>query len=1350
MLEALQSPLSESRESVRKHITTLLRGYGMGVPAKLGLPGVIQLLKEEMEREMAVREAKQYSHMASQMAAASAATSTSRSLRDKKSRNKKKRSKKAKSQLPLNRAPLLHNNLVIPEPDVHPHIIPEHVDDIDDDMPVLPPHSSAYNHQGHQHLHHHDIHDPAAAAAASAAAYGACAPPPDGDYMATAQALLARHPPPPRPGFRVCNLPGCGISEADTAKKNSETPRLSQCSRCKAAFYCSREHQRLDWADHQHDCLSVSVQHQYMQNYLQRHMGYDNLGQPHGHPPHTTVPNGGDLDYDSDDSDDAPPSLQHVNTQNGFGGSNGADDGKPPATGEVATPTPAPKKKKKKKKRAVIGQCFAANCEYPSRNLVQGEDRVVIQTMSRLEDPNKPIADGAGSSCTSSAASSVGKKKKKKNKKKKRNILLLHPACFAAACRFQHGVPDESSPELEGRSAADSPFNARGWLHSVATRTISPALDNGAAGGEVARRSPLTAEAVPTPELCIAGIQRLEKDVIGQVKTTQVYQWVRPAVDRKKLEREKAAEKAKAEKQAAEALEAKQRQEKAEREAKAKAAKEAKLEKERMRKEKAAAEKARRKQLQQLEKERAEKSAAKNPAGHAKDKALHPPSAAPSHAQKGSVNGGEAAARSRRALSAQDAVKTPATVVNRAPSERQLGSKSRGSLAKPALTRQQIHEREVAMEERRKRVAQVVEAKRAATKKAAFTALKQEQKVRRAVVRKEKHLKETAFAALRDGAVVTATVNNTDMQASSTVGAGGATAGTTRQQPRLGAHSTPSLRNQPKSKAQQQQQPQKKGQKQTDLIVQGKKIMPQRSSQISAGENGTGKMSNDHVPAPATTRVVASVGVGHHHQPQQLKHPPKPTATATIGYTGRFSGTSVGSQDGAASLSRLNPNAASHNPVGLPRPHPQSNPGMRGHQHHIRQSTQQPLQQNPRLHQQQSRHTRPFAAASQSGITPRAPFLAAPPQHSQQVSLGQMSSQLHHSRPMPQHSLPPPGFEANRGGRAPVSGGRQFASGASGIGLQAPHVAPMGLGDWGGQRPPAVGFSAWGAPPPYGHQPPPGYGAHPYMQHDTSWGSYQHPAAHLQQGYGSHALHGMQQQQVPLPQHQQHGQHGRSHGMAPSQPQPDAHMLARPTDRVAGAAGPKARGAVHGPNDADAFGSVAPPGSMASSSAQVSSANASSSFDHVRSGSLFGAVGPRRTTLDDTDAVGDEDPDVDDGDSSNPFSTFTFGRGAGVIGSGAVPGSTGASTHGLGMDMDMDLGVSSLNSPSTLGGPPLSDDATAPGPSANGVAPPIGSGILRNLFSGMFTGTTDEVVSPSLNPGDVAPIGSGARNAEGS
>lgn len=229
--------------------------------------------------------------------------------------------------------------------------------------------------------------------------------------------------------------------------------------------------------------------------------------------------------------------------------------------------------------------------------------------------------------------------------------------------------------------------------------------------------------------------------------------------------------------------------------------------------------------------------------------------------------------------------------------------------------------------------------------------------------------------------------------------------------------------------------------------------------------------------------------------------------------------------------------------------------------------------------------------------------------------------------------------------------------------------------------------------------------------------------------------------------------------MAPPHPQHDPRLLVRSADRVPGAAAPKAPGGVvHGSSDADAFASVAPPASssMASASAPIaaSSASASSAFDHgggVRSGSLFGAVGPRRSALDDTDEVGDEDPaGVDDSDSSNPFSTFTFGRGAGVIGSGTVPGSTGASAHGLGMDMDLDLGVSSLNSPSTLGGPPLSDDgATTAGSSANGVAPPIGSGILRNLFSGMFTGTADEVVvSPSLNSGDVAPIGSGARDAE--
>ena len=81
MLQALQSKSKSSRESVKKHITTLLRGYGMGVPARLGLTGVISLLKEEMEREMAARDISELKRKTAAAANMQALTQSSREPR---------------------------------------------------------------------------------------------------------------------------------------------------------------------------------------------------------------------------------------------------------------------------------------------------------------------------------------------------------------------------------------------------------------------------------------------------------------------------------------------------------------------------------------------------------------------------------------------------------------------------------------------------------------------------------------------------------------------------------------------------------------------------------------------------------------------------------------------------------------------------------------------------------------------------------------------------------------------------------------------------------------------------------------------------------------------------------------------------------------------------------------------------------------------------------------------------------------------------------------------------------------------------------------------------------------------
>jgi hypothetical protein len=56
--------------------------------------------------------------------------------------------------------------------------------------------------------------------------------------------------PPPRfePGAKVCHL-----CTATTGPAPENEP-LMQCSRCKKAWYCSREHQKIHWRVHKHEC----------------------------------------------------------------------------------------------------------------------------------------------------------------------------------------------------------------------------------------------------------------------------------------------------------------------------------------------------------------------------------------------------------------------------------------------------------------------------------------------------------------------------------------------------------------------------------------------------------------------------------------------------------------------------------------------------------------------------------------------------------------------------------------------------------------------------------------------------------------------------------------------------------------------------------------------------------------------------------------------------------------------------------------------------------------------------------------------------------------------------------------
>jgi hypothetical protein len=54
------------------------------------------------------------------------------------------------------------------------------------------------------------------------------------------------------PVERKCTFSGCDVVET-TAKK------LSKCSACKLVAYCSKEHQRADWANHKPFCLQNRV-----------------------------------------------------------------------------------------------------------------------------------------------------------------------------------------------------------------------------------------------------------------------------------------------------------------------------------------------------------------------------------------------------------------------------------------------------------------------------------------------------------------------------------------------------------------------------------------------------------------------------------------------------------------------------------------------------------------------------------------------------------------------------------------------------------------------------------------------------------------------------------------------------------------------------------------------------------------------------------------------------------------------------------------------------------------------------------------------------------------------------------
>lgn len=50
-------------------------------------------------------------------------------------------------------------------------------------------------------------------------------------------------PAPPPAGLHTCALPSCGVREARPS-------HFKSCGACRAAYYCSREHQAADWKAH--------------------------------------------------------------------------------------------------------------------------------------------------------------------------------------------------------------------------------------------------------------------------------------------------------------------------------------------------------------------------------------------------------------------------------------------------------------------------------------------------------------------------------------------------------------------------------------------------------------------------------------------------------------------------------------------------------------------------------------------------------------------------------------------------------------------------------------------------------------------------------------------------------------------------------------------------------------------------------------------------------------------------------------------------------------------------------------------------------------------------------------------
>ena len=287
MLQALQSKSKSSRESVKKHITTLLRGYGMGVPARLGLTGVISLLKEEMEREMAARDISELKRKTAAAANKQALTQSSRER-------------------------------------------------------------------------------------------------------------------------RKCSLPSCKKHEQDGES-------FGQCARCKSAFYCCREHQRMHWKNgHKIVCKPVGQttasstkagsikskkkkKHQSSKPSTQRQ---SSSGNSHSTTRANTSKKKHRKAIASKPTTQAPAPASQLSRLKGKaselaaepvsgptvkskssaapGNDNVTNKVKTKGSAEPSKPIPRNLPKKKKTKKRVLGECIYRKCPEVSRNILEGEDRFLL------------------------------------------------------------------------------------------------------------------------------------------------------------------------------------------------------------------------------------------------------------------------------------------------------------------------------------------------------------------------------------------------------------------------------------------------------------------------------------------------------------------------------------------------------------------------------------------------------------------------------------------------------------------------------------------------------------------------------------------------------------------------------------------------------------------------------------------------------------------------------------------------------------------------------------------------------------------------------------------------------------